>query len=173
MIKQVLKSGDPALRLKSKPASKVDKKVKSLIKDLKDTLINHRDPEGVGLAAPQIGKNVRVFVMKQGKNIKAVVNPKIVKISATKTKKSGKMLLEGCLSVPHYYGPLKRQNKVVLSYITDEGKRVTEKFEGFEAQIILHEIDHLDGVLFVDKLLEENTPLFKQNSEGEWEEVEL
>lgn len=161
------------MRQKAKNVSRVDKKVKSLVQDLKDTLINHKDPEGVGLAAPQIGKSLRVFVMTANNKLLAVINPKVIEIEKTKEKKKKRTLLEGCLSVPYFYGPLTRADKVTLEYLTEDGEKITEKFTGFSAQIILHEIDHLDGILFIDHMLANNIPLYKQNKDGEWEEVEI
>lgn len=176
MIKKILLSSDPVLRRKSKAVGKIDKKVKDLIKDLKDTLAVQKDPEGVGLAAPQIGKNLRVFVAKYKNFNKVVINPEIIKIEYPKKgepkKKSDKEILEGCLSLPYYYGPLKRAPKVTIKYIDENGEILTESFEGFHAQIILHEIDHLEGILFIDHLLEEHQPLYKIEGD-EWEEVEL
>lgn len=173
MVRPVLKSGNPVLRKKSKDVAKVDKKIKDLVKDLKDTLFNHKDPEGVGLAAPQIGKSLRVFVMTRNNKMLAIVNPKVIKVEKTKERNKKRTLLEGCLSVPYFYGPLTRADKITLEYLTEDGEKLTEKFTGFSAQIILHEIDHLDGVLFIDHMLANNVPLYKQNKEGEWEEVEI
>lgn len=177
MIRKVVLSNSPVLRRKSKPVLKVDKKVKDLISDLKDTLGVQKDPEGVGLAAPQIGKNLRVFLAKDGDFERVVINPEILKIEKESrrrksTKKSKKEILEGCLSIPYYYGPLKRASKVTLKYLNESGMSVTETFKGFHAQIILHEIDHLEGILFVDHIISEGKPLYKVEGE-EWEEVEL
>jgi len=80
--------------------------------------------------------------------------------------------MEGCLSLPHYYGPLKRSDHITLKYLSPEGKEVTEDFVGFTAQIVQHEIDHLNGILFVDRLLEVKKPLYKLEGDS-WEEVEL
>jgi peptide deformylase len=154
----------------------VDKKVKDLIKDLKDTLAIQKDPEGVGLAAPQIGKNLQVFVCSYKNFNRVVINPKILDISEIskkdKEKKSKREILEGCLSLPYYYGPLKRAPKVKVEYLNEDGEKVTEEFKNFDAQIILHEIDHLEGILFIDHLLKEKKPLYKVEND-EWEEVEL
>jgi len=166
------------LRQKSKPVAKVDKKILKLIQDLKDTLSVQKDPEGVGLAAPQIGKNLRVFVANYKGFERVVVNPEIIKISNKQSlpsggkRKSKKEILEGCLSLPYYYGPLKRAAKITVKYLNESGGEITETFEGFNAQIIMHEIDHLEGILFVDHLLKEKKPLYKVQGD-EWEEVEL
>lgn len=167
------------MRQKSKAVTKVDKKVLKLIQDLKDTLSVQKEPEGVGLAAPQIGKNLQVFIANYKGFERVVVNPKVIKIeSKIKNQGSGKKvkskreILEGCLSLPYYYGPLKRAAKVTVKYLNEKGEEITETFESFNAQIILHEIDHLEGVLFVDHLLKEKKPLYKVDGD-EWEEVEL
>ncbi len=176
MIKKILLSSDPVLRRQSKPVGKIDKKVLDLIKDLKDTLDVQKDPEGVGLAAPQIGKNLRIFVAKYKSFERVVINPEIIKIEpkslSAKAARGKKEILEGCLSLPYYYGPLKRAGRVTIKYLDEKGKDITETFDGFQAQIIMHEIDHLEGILFIDHLLNEGEPLFKVEGD-EWEEVEL
>lgn len=175
MIRKIVLSGDPVLRQKAKPVVKLDKKVKALIEDLKDTLAVQKEPEGVGLAAPQIGKSLRIFVANYKNFQRVVINPEVVKVEKGKAKaakKPKKEILEGCLSLPYYYGPLKRSGKVTLNYLNENGEKVTETFTDFDAQIILHEVDHLNGVLFVDRLLEEKKPLYKVDGD-EWEEVEL
>jgi peptide deformylase len=91
---------------------------------------------------------------------------------AEKSKRSKREILEGCLSLPYYYGPLKRAKSVKVEYLNEKGEKITEEFENFDAQIILHEIDHLNGVLFIDHLLKEKKPLYKVEDD-EWEEVEL
>ena len=187
MIRKILLSNNPILRRKSKPVTKIDKKVKDLIKDLKDTLGVQKEPEGVGLAAPQIGKNLRIFAANYkpslasqgpGKGFeRIVINPEIISVSDGKWKmENGKSkdheILEGCLSLPYYYGPLKRAPKITIKYMDEKGKEITETFEGFNAQIVMHEIDHLEGILFVDHIINEKKPLYKVEGD-EWEEVEL
>ena len=174
MIKHIVEVTNPTLRKNSKNVVKLDKKVLSLIKDLKDTLRAQTDPEGVGLAAPQIGKNYRIFIMKPENVIKTVINPEIISVEnlSVKEGKKNNKIMEGCLSLPHYYGPLKRSAKVKVKYLTEEGKETVEEFTDFEAQIILHEVDHLNGILFVDRLLEQKKPLYEY-VEGEWEEVDI
>lgn len=180
MIRKILPATDPRLRIKSKPVTKIDKKVLQLIQDLQDTLAVQKDPEGIGLAAPQIGKNVRVFVTNYKKFKRVVINPEIIskspKLQDSKTQ-SKKEIMEGCLSLPHYYGPLKRSQKVKVKYetlSTDHRTPVTkiEEFSDFDAQIILHEIDHLEGILFIDHLLKEKKPLYRVKGDI-WEEVEI
>lgn len=181
MIQKILRSGDPKLREISKPVNKVDNKILKLIQDLKDTLASQKDPEGVGLAAPQIGKNIRIFVAGYKNFFRVVINPEIIQKADMKffqkKKKSAQKskplkLYEGCLSLPNYYGPLKRAGYVKLKYLDENGREVVETIRGFPAQIILHEIDHLNGILFIDHLLKQKKNLY-QLVDGEWEEVEL
>ncbi|MEK7111905.1 MAG: peptide deformylase [Patescibacteria group bacterium] len=173
MVRKILPSTNLKLRKPSKKVLRVDKKVLAIVKDLKDTLSVQKEPEGVGLAAPQIGKFLRIFVMLDAGEIKAVINPKVIRVSkegSTKLKKGE--LMEGCLSLPNYYGPLKRPKKITIKYLNEEGNETTEEFVGFTAQIVQHEIDHLNGILFIDRLLTEKKPLYKLEG-GDWEEVEL
>lgn len=172
MIRPILTAQDARLRKKSKPVAKIDKKVLSLIKDLKDTLKAQKDPEGVGLAAPQIGKNFNVFVFTTPKGLKTIINPKVISVIKDKTKRSKEKILEGCLSLINFYGPLTRPEKIRLKYMTESGKEIIETFLGFDAQIIQHEIDHLNGVLFIDRLIEQKKPLY-EHVDDEWEEVEI
>ena len=165
------------MRQKSKPVGKVDKKTKALAKDLLDTIRAQKDPEGVGLAAVQIGKPVRMFAMLWKKDFRIIINPEIIKIGRKQIKRKkahAKTILEGCLSIPNIYGPLARSQSLTLKFTDLEGKENVEKFEGFSAQIIQHEVDHLNGILFVDKSLKQKAPLYKYDaSKGNCEEVDL
>ena len=177
MIRKILRSGDPKLREISKPVTKIDLKILELIRDLKETLAIQKDPEGVGLAAPQIGKNLRIFVVNYKNFKKVFTNPEILKtdnsqITNHKLPTTKSEILEGCLSLPNYYGPLKRINSVKIKYLNEEGKEIIEEFKDFDAQIILHEMDHLNGVLFLDRLLEQKKPLYKLEKDA-WEEVDI
>ena len=173
MIRKILPTTDPKLKLKSKSVTKIDKKTLNLIQDLRDTLAIQKDPEGIGLAAPQIGKNLRVFVASYKNFKRVVINPVVISKSPHFAKASrGKEIMEGCLSLPNYYGPLKRNKKVKIKYENEKGEEIIEEFKDFDAQIILHEIDHLEGVLFIDHLLKEKKPLYKVKGET-WEEIEL
>lgn len=174
MVQKIISVKSPKLRIKSKKVTKIDKKVKKIIADMKDTLKAQKDPEGVGLAAPQIGQNLRIFLINYEKQKKVIINPKIIKISKEKglKEKKEKNLLEGCLSLPHYYGPIKRARKIKIEYLTEDGGQKIEEFTGFFSQIIQHEIDHLNGILFIDRILEQKAPLYQADG-GQWEEVEL
>src|SRR3972149_10674324 len=102
MIKKIVSAKDPVIRIKSKPVKKFDKKTKTLAQDLEETLLAQVDPEGIGLAAPQIGIHLRIFAMVDGKSIKVIANPKVLEIlpASKKPKKKKSKILEGCLSIP-------------------------------------------------------------------------
>ena len=174
MQQKILESGNPLLREKSVKVKKIDKKIKQLIIDLKDTLKAQSDPEGVGLAAPQIGKKLRMFLISYEGVEKIIINPEIITVKKleSKAKKRKRSILEGCLSLPHYYGPLVRSPKIKIKYLTEGGVKTEEEFTGFYAQIVQHEIDHLNGILFIDHIIKEKKPLYKVHGD-DWEEVEL
>lgn len=174
MILKIVGVKNPILRKKSKPVTKLDKKITKLIADMKETLEAQDDPEGVGLAAPQVGKNLQIFVMKYKNLRRVIINPKVISKSQKSQSKTvqANRVLEGCLSLPHYYGPLKRASKIKIRYKNEEGKKVTEEFTGFHAQIVEHEIDHLNGIVFIDRILSQDSPLYKFDGEA-WEEVTL
>lgn len=175
MIQKIIDIKNQKLREKSKEVGKIDKKIDELILDLKQTLKAQKDPEGVGLAAPQIGKNVRVFLAYYNGIEHVMINPEIIQIAHVSKKSkeiTSNSVLEGCLSLPHYYGPVKRAKKLTLKYTNEKGEEVIREFKGFLAHIIQHEIDHLNGVLFIDRVLEQKLPLYKFSGD-DYEEVEI
>lgn len=176
----IIEVPDKNLRKKSKPVTSYDKKIRKLIADMHQTLGAQRDPEGVGLAAPQVGKNIRLFVVNNNGKKLTVINPRVVgkdKVSKAGKKRSENLPLEGCLSIPNHYSPLVREEKITIKYQAPDAKKkslslVTKTFSGFMAQIIAHEIDHLNGVLFIDHALRQDSPLYRVDGE-EWEEVDI
>lgn len=174
MILDLVDIKDPILRQKAKPVDKIDKKVKELISNMRDTLIVQNDPEGVGLAAPQVGKSLQIFLIYYEETEEVVINPKVIsKKAVRKTKaKSKEKILEGCLSLPHYYGPINRTTQITIEFTTENGEKIQKTYRDFFAHIVEHEIDHLNGILFVDRILEQNQSLYKVDGD-EWEEVEL
>jgi len=149
---------------------------------MKKTLEETRDPEGVGLAAPQVDLSIRLFLAKPeaGGVTKVFINPKILKqdkIIIPKSKKTKNKLLEGCLSIPRIWGHIARSNTLTLQYQDETGKQTTEEFDGFISTVIQHELDHLNGVLFTTRVLEQNNTLFKEvrdeKGESEFEEIKI
>lgn len=172
---KILIAPNSILTTRSKPVKKIDHKVKELISKLEKTLIEQKDPQGVGLAAPQIGVGFRVFVMRPKSSAKTEVflNPKVLGLSKNRAsysnknkaakKKGKKKALEGCLSVPRIWSPVPRANEVEIEYQNLEGEIRRKKFTGFKAVIIQHEIDHLDGILFTQRAARSNSPLYEEN----------
>ncbi|MFC2051963.1 peptide deformylase [Chloroflexota bacterium] len=135
---------DPILRQKSKRVRNIDGSIHKLINDMIETM--HAAP-GVGLAAPQVGIPLRVIVIGilEQEDI-ALINPEIV-------RKSGECLVnEGCLSVPGYVGEIKRAESVTAKGRNQNGKEIRIKAEGLLAQALEHEIDHINGILYIDQL---------------------
>ncbi len=177
MVRKIVGVKDPILRKKAKRVQKIDKRILRLVKDMHETLEAQKDPEGVALAAPQIGKNLAIFVVSFDNQRRVVINPEILNISKEKvnfetSENKDHRELEGCLSIPHYYSPIERAKKIKIRYLNEKGKLIVESFSGFMARIVQHETDHLNGILFTDHVLKQRKPLYKASKEG-WEEVEL
>ena len=135
---------DPVLRQKSKKVRSIDSSVHRLIDDMIATM---RDASGVGLAAPQVGVSLRVAVIEiPGEEVIVLINPEIVK------KQGERYLEEACLSVPGYMGEIKRSVLVKVKAQDRQGKIIRVKGDELLAQALEHEIDHLDGMLYVDHL---------------------
>ena len=143
-IRNVVQVGDETLRKKSFPVEKFDEALGLLLDDMKETL---RKEEGAGLAAPQVGVLRRAVLVDVEEGFFEFINPKIV---AQKGEQSG---WEGCLSVRGKRGVVSRPMKVKLAYKDRRGEAHTLVAKGFYARAICHELDHLDGVLYIDKAL--------------------
>ncbi len=134
-----------------KPAEKVkhfDEELRRLVAKMFKAMYEGGETGGVGLAAPQIGVSKTVLVYDIGRS-GTMVNPRI--IAHSEETEVGE---EGCLSVPGVYGPVERYQWIVVEYRDINGKYKKEKFSGFDARVIQHEIDHLNGILFVDKVVD-------------------
>lgn len=159
-----------------------DKKtLKKLLSNMEEALLSASDPKGVGLAAPQIGKSIAIFMAKPTEKspISVFINPKVVeqdKLEKKKKQKKSKKL-EGCLSLPNIWGEVQRYSEVKLTYQDIDGKRIEKKFKGFMATIVQHEVDHLNGILFPKHVLEQNGQLYKshknEDGEDEFEEISI
>jgi peptide deformylase len=148
-ILKILKEPDPILRKKSAPVASVDKNIKKLMNDMLETM--YAAP-GIGLAAAQVGILKRVIVIDLAKDGEKklplfFVNPVITWKSEILEKKE-----EGCLSIPDYFAEIKRPHACHVNYLDQHGKEKKLKAEGLLATCIQHEIDHCDGILFIDYL---------------------
>ena len=178
-VHEIVLSGAPVLQQKAKKVKKVDEATRKLIDDMFDSM---REARGLGLAAPQIGVSLRVLVIEMpededevdesvealprakrkvnysGEQI-ALVNPEIVKMEGEQFGE------EGCLSIPGYVGMIRRANKVVVKALDRKGKETRITGEGLLARALQHEIDHLDGILYTDRL-EKPEDLYRLTDEG-------
>ena len=143
MVLDILVYPDPRLRKTATPVPAVTPEIRKLVRDMAETLYS---VPGVGLAATQVDVQLRVIVMKVDNQLYTLANPEVV-------RSAGEQIgYEGCLSVPGYIGEVARAEKVTIKALNRNGKEVRIKGEGLLARAIQHEIDHLDGILFVDKL---------------------
>lgn len=145
-LREIRFSGDPILRKKSKEITEVTERIKILLEDMVDTM---NKAEGVGLAAPQVGILRRAVVIDIGEGPIKLLNPEILELN-------GEVIdIEGCLSVPGRSGTVNRPEWVKIRYMDLEGEKKTLEGNGLMARAICHEIDHLDGILYIDKMIEE------------------
>jgi peptide deformylase len=156
-------SGDAVLRQKAKKVHRVDNYIRRLIDDLIETC---HAANGAGLAAPQIGVPLRAIVTNVDDNVRVVLNPEIVKQSDEQVEGE-----EGCLSIPGWYGPVMRRERVTVRGLSRTGKPIKIKAEGWEARAFQHEVDHLDGILFIDRM-EDKSRLHRIETAEEEEELE-
>jgi peptide deformylase len=173
-LKTILTAPDPRLKKKSKPVASVDATVRQLMDDMLETM--YAAP-GIGLAAPQVGELKRVIVLDiDREDVKTgplfMANPEVIEASDEDATYE-----EGCLSLPEHYADVVRPAKVTVRYLDRDGKKQEMACEGLLATCIQHEIDHLDGILFVDHIsaLKRNMilrKLLKTRKEKERDEAE-
>ena len=144
MLEILTGENNPILRKKSQTVTKFDKKLKKFIEEMKKKVI---EVKGLGLAAPQAGMNERLFLMRIKDKFITVINPRII-------RKSEETIIteEGCLSLPDTWGDVKRSKVVTVSFQDESGSEKVMQFSDIEAVEAQHEYDHLEGVLFTDKL---------------------
>lgn len=143
-IRKIVIVGDDILRKKSRKVEKIDGRIRMLAEDMADTL--HASGNGVGLAAPQVGILKRIFIIDIGDGVKIFINPEIIATSGSRD------VMESCLSVPNRNGVVERPEKVTIKATDENGKEFTMTAGGLLGQCICHENDHLDGILFIDKI---------------------
>lgn len=151
-LKILTGTDNPVLRTVSKQVNKFDPSLKKFVKQMKDAMIAAR---GIGIAAPQVGNNIRVFLVildfgKKNERTVAMVNPKILKFS-----KKTEIDEEGCLSVPDIYGKVERSKSITVEFYDVDKVRYELDLKDLNAREVQHELDHLDAILFVDKMTEE------------------
>ena len=145
MIYEIKKYGETAVREIAQEVDKIDDEILEILDNMVETM---HSAKGVGLAAPQVGISKRIFVCDQGDGVvRKVINPVITPLTEKLMDYE-----EGCLSVPGIYKKVQRPEKIKIEYLNEKGESVTEEVEGFLAIIMQHEYDHLNAVLFVDKV---------------------
>ena len=173
--KPIVQVPNLVLTSSAKSVTQFDGKLKHVIDDMKATLIATRNPKGVGLAAPQVGLSIRLFITRptEKSTIRVFINPEIIKTTESVTdgvpERSNK--LEGCLSIPNVWGKVKRMTTLSLRYQDEHGKMHEEEFGGFLATIIQHETDHTNGILFTQRVLEQKERLYQVEQDEEGKEV--
>ncbi len=164
-VREIVTSEQPVLRQKAKKVKRVDASTQKLIEDMLESM---RAANGLGLAAPQVGVSLRVLVIEMPKDKEdphsgeqvILINPEIVKSTGEQFGE------EGCLSIPGYVGMVRRAMKVSVKGLNRRGKEVRVNGEGLLARALQHEIDHLDGILFTDRL-EKPQDLYRLTEENE------
>ncbi len=175
MVKIITVPSD-TLRKVAKPVEGVDVRILDLLKDMQEILKKAKDPQGVGLAATQVGVPLRIFLTRPIKNgaMHTFINPEIIGLSQKTVdphRKDG--VYEGCLSIPAHFSPIRRSYSVTVKYQVINNGKLSEKIEtftGFAAHVVQHEMDHLNGILFIDRALTQNAKIYKIEGE-EWVEV--
>ncbi len=141
-VLDIRRAGDPVLKEKAKPVSKITKAVRTLLDNMSQTM---QDADGVGLAAPQVGVSLRVIVIDVGEGLIELINPEIIESEGCETS------TEGCLSIPGMYGDVERFTSVTVQGLDRQGNVATVRGTGLLARALQHEIDHLEGVLFIER----------------------
>ncbi|SHK25144.1 peptide deformylase [Paramaledivibacter caminithermalis] len=144
-IRNIRTLGDDILRKQSRAVEKIDDKVLILLKDMADTMYTKN---GAGLAAPQVGILKRLVVIDMGEGLINLINPEIIETQGTQK------VVEGCLSIPGKWGKLERPAEVKVKALNEAGEEIIITGEGDFAKCLCHEIDHLNGILFIDKVTE-------------------
>lgn len=167
-ILPILTFPDPRLKEPARPVGAVTDELRSFLRDLVETM--RHAPGGVGIAAPQVGRSERIVAVdvsghrsggkEPNHGLLVLLNPVIVASRGSRTVR------EGCMSVPDYTGNVRRAESVVVDALDGEGNRTVVEACGFEAVALQHEMDHLDGVLFLDRIVSVKTDLFRRKKYG-------
>ena len=176
-IPSIVTTPDPRLRQKSEKVHQIDDETKRIIDEMIASSLaweeEHEFELSAAMAAPQLGYNKRIIVVREDMSNKdnatfvPLINPVVIKTE-------GKIIedYEGCLSVPSVYGKVGRPYKARIKAVTENGEEIRLKATGFLARTLLHEIDHLDGVLFIDHIKDQTDAFYKLNDKGDLEPLD-
>lgn len=167
---KIIHAPNAILSTKCRKVVSFDNDLHLLIQKMSHTLTQAHDPDCVGLAANQVGVDLAFFIMRPTSEsaITVHINPTLKSIKSVQKKKSNrvpKIKYEGCMSLPRIWGEMKRVEKVLLCFQDENGKKYEKWYSGFAAQIIQHEIDHLNGILFTQRVLEQGGELFEEKED--------
>ncbi len=172
-MKQIVLTPNPVLSQITQPVTHLNKEIKDILQEMKEALLAACDPKGVGLAAPQIGYSLQIFAIKPTVKspVTFFINPEIVSENQELGKEiKQKTPLEGCLSIPNTWGVVKRKQAITIQYLNIHGKKTIKTFSGFPAIIVQHEMDHLQGILFTARVLEQQGKLYEITEDEEGKE---
>jgi peptide deformylase len=169
MVRTILSYPDPELKKKSQPVTVINDNIRALVRDMAETMY---DAPGVGLAAPQIGVHQRVIVIDVGgkddkPDLIVAINPVIIHADGESYEE------EGCLSVPKFAANVRRHARVVVKGLNLEGEEMTWRADGLLAIAFQHEIDHLDGILFIDQISQLKRDIFRRKYRRNAQEGEV
>ena len=160
-ILSILEYPDEQLKQISEPVAEVNAEILAFINDLEETM--RAGPGGVGIAAPQVGKFLRIVIVDVSSKKKIKHHGRLVMINPEITEWAGMVVgREGCMSVPDFTGNVIRAERIRMTALNEVGEKFELDTEGYEARAIQHEIDHLDGLLFLDRLVSRRNDLFKR-----------
>lgn len=171
-MKSIITTPDPRLRAKSRRVSEITDETHQIIADMvelsREWEKSHPYELSAAMAAPQLGVNQRIIIIrddlddKKNNNFTALINPEVIRTEGRTIRD-----YEGCLSVPEIYGQVPRPYKVKVKALLEDGHEVRLKADGFLARTLLHEIDHLDGILFIDHIKDQKNAFYRLNKEGD------
>ena len=176
-MKEIVTTPDPRLRAKSAKIHEITDETRAIIQDMVDSSLawekEHPYELSAAMAAPQLGINQRIIIVrddlddKTNNSFTALINPEVIRTEGKLVKD-----YEGCLSVPEIYGLVSRPYKVKIKAMLEDGREVRLKAEGFLARTLMHEIDHLNGILFIDHIRNNSTAFYRMNDKGDLEPVQ-
>lgn len=172
---KIIKHPHPVLRKKAKPVKKITPAIVQLSQDLLKILVPQKDkPIGRGLAANQLNQLYRIFVIKMPGKYEVCINPKVLKSSKKNLSSlpEDKRFLEGCLSIPGYYGFVNRPLKIKVKYQTPSGSTKTKTLTPPHSSYFLHELDHLNGILFIDHIKKTQQQLYLADQQGKMQPID-
>ena len=177
MKREIITTPDPRLRQRSQKVNQITDETREIIADMVRLSLEweqaHPYELSAAMAAPQMGVNQRIIIVrddfddKKNNTFTALINPEVIKTEGKMIKEQ-----EGCLSVPEIYGLVARPNKVKIKAVLEDGREVRLKADGYLARTLMHEIDHLDGILFIDHIKDDTTAFYRLDDKGDLQPVD-